>query len=171
MPDLVEDREAVVEEVVEHLVEQPAGALGEELLAQCLVALAAGEQSRDGKELPVRDRDEVVRADEHVELGRVQPRDRLVVDGEVEDDEEVAVLLVVVDLRALPLGDDVLDVERMPAEAVGQHVRRLEVGADDVDPGEVASAELGDGRRTCDDLGRSAAASLPCKAGKAWHRY
>ena len=70
----------------------------------------------------VRDRDEVVRADEDVELGSVQPLDRLVVDGEVEDDEEIAVLLVVVDLRALTLRDDVLDVERMPAEALRQHV-------------------------------------------------
>ena len=36
--DLVEDREAVVEEVVEHLVEQATGALREELLAERLVA-------------------------------------------------------------------------------------------------------------------------------------
>ena len=34
VPDLVEDREAVVEQVVEHLVQQPAGALGEELLPE-----------------------------------------------------------------------------------------------------------------------------------------
>ena len=144
MPDLVEDREAVVEEVVEHLVEQPARALGEQLLAERLVVLAAREEARDGQQLAVRDRDEVVRPDEDVELGGVQPLDRLVVDREVEDDEEVAVVLVVVDLRALALRDDVLDVERMPAEALGQHVRRLEVGPDDVDPGEAASGELAD---------------------------
>jgi hypothetical protein len=35
----------------------------------------------------------------------------------VEDAEEVAVVDVVVDLRALALGEDVFDVERMPAEA------------------------------------------------------
>ena len=171
MADLVEDREAVVEQVVEHLVQEPARALGEQLLPQGLVGLAAREEARDGKELAVRDRDEVVRPDEDVDLGGVQPLDRLVVDGEVEDDEEVAVFLVVVDLRALALRDDVLDVERMPAEALGQHVRRLEIGPDDVDPGEAASAELANGNRACDDLGRSAAASPPCKAGQARHRY
>ena len=47
VPDLVEDREAVVEEVVEHLVEQPPGALREELLAERLVLLAAREEPRD----------------------------------------------------------------------------------------------------------------------------
>ena len=89
--DLVEDREAVVEEVVEHLVEQAAGALREELLAERVVVLAAREEPRDGQQLAVRERDEVVLADEDVELGRVEPLDRLVVDGEVEDGEEVAV--------------------------------------------------------------------------------
>ena len=47
VPDLVEDREAVVEQVVEHLVEQAARALREELLAEGLVLLAAGEEARD----------------------------------------------------------------------------------------------------------------------------
>ena len=42
--DLVEDREAVVEEVVEHLVEEPAGALGEQLLAERLVASRSGRR-------------------------------------------------------------------------------------------------------------------------------
>ncbi len=106
-----------------------------------------------------------------VDLGGVQPLDRLVVDGEVEDDEQVAVVLVIVDLRALALRDDVLDVERMPAEALGQHVRRLEIGPDDVDPGEAASAELANGCGACDDLRRSAAAGPACDAGQAWHRY
>ena len=46
MPDLVEDREAVVEEVVEHLVEEPPGALREELLAEALVLFAAPEEPR-----------------------------------------------------------------------------------------------------------------------------
>ena len=123
MADLVEDREAVVEEVVEDLVEQAARALREELLAERLVVLAAPEEARDGQELAVRDRDEVVVPDEEVELGRVQPLDALVVRGEVEDAEEVAVVLVVVDLRPLALRDDVLDVERMPAEALGERLR------------------------------------------------
>jgi hypothetical protein len=74
----------------------------------------------------------------------------------VENREEVPVLLVVVDLRALPLGDDVLDVEWMPSEAFGQYERRLDVRGDDVDPGEAASGELvDDRRRTYDDLTRT----------------
>ena len=67
----------------------------------------------------------------------------LVVDREVEDGEEVALVRVVVDLRPLALRDDVLDVERVPAEALGELLRRLDVGRDDVDPGEAASGELG----------------------------
>ena len=115
--DLVEDREAVVEEVVEHLVEQAAGALREELVAQPLVLLQPREQARDRQQLDVRDRDEVVGPEEEVELAGVQPLDVLVVRREVEDAEEVAVVDVVVDLRTLALREDVLDVERVPAEA------------------------------------------------------
>src|SRR5207247_3970559 len=75
--DLVEDREAVVEEVVEHVVEQVARALREELVTQPLVLLASAEEPRDGEQLDVRERDEVVLADEVVELGRVQALDGL----------------------------------------------------------------------------------------------
>ena len=124
MRDLVEDREAVVEEVVEDLVQQPPRAAREELLAQALVLLAAPEETRDREELAVGDRDDVVVADEDVELGGVQPLNRLVEDREVEDGEEVPVLLVVVDLRPLSLRDDVLDVEGMPAEALRERLRR-----------------------------------------------
>ena len=46
VPDLVEDREAVVEEVVEHLVEQAARALREELLAERLVVARSARNSR-----------------------------------------------------------------------------------------------------------------------------
>ena len=140
--DLVEDREAVVEEVVEHLVQQPARALGEELLAEVLVRLAAGEEPRDRQELAVREGREVVLPDEDVELAGVEPLDGLVVDGEVEDGEEVPLVLVVVDLRPLPLGDDVLDVQGVPAEALGEALGGLEVGADRVDPGQPAGCEL-----------------------------
>ena len=59
--DLVEDREAVVEEVVEHLVEQTARALREELLAERVVLLAAAEEPRDRQQLDRRQRDQVVR--------------------------------------------------------------------------------------------------------------
>ncbi len=74
-------------------------------------------------------RDEVVGPDERVELDGVQPLDRPVVSGEVEDGEEIALVGVVVDLRALALGEDVLDVERMPAEAVRELLDRVEVRA------------------------------------------
>ena len=109
-------------------------------------------------------------ADEDVELGGVQPLDRLVVDGEVEDGEEVAVVLVVVDLRPLALRDDVLDVERVPAEALGELLRRLDVGRDDVDPGEAASGELVDerrGRATTSRRAAGAAILRGCGAGSA----
>ncbi len=122
-------------------------------------------------EPPIRDRDDVVVPDEDVELGRVQPLHCLVEDREVEHGEEVALVLVVVDLRALTLGDDVLDVERVPAEALGERLRRLHVRRDDVDPGEAASGELVDERsRPRDDLARGAGARTP-DAGQARHGY
>ncbi len=157
MRDLVEDREAVVEEVVEDLVQQPAGAAAEELIAKVLVVLAAGEEPGDRVQLPVRDGDDVVVADEDVELACVQALYLLVVEGEVEDGEEVALVLVVVDLRPLALGDDVLDVERMPPEPLGERLRRLDVRRDGVDPGEAASGELADERSWLRDDGPRAA--------------
>ena len=121
MTDLVEDREAVVEEVVEHLVEQTAGAFREELLAKDVILFAAVEEARHRQQLDGRQGDQVVGADEEVELGGVQALDRPVVDREVEHAEQVALLGVVVDLRALPLRHDVLDIEGMPAEAAREH--------------------------------------------------
>ena len=105
--------------------------------------------------------------EEEVELGGVQPLDGLVVDREVEDDEQVAVVLVLVDLRPLALGDDVLDVERVPLEALGEHLRRVSVRRDDVDPGEAASAELVDERgRRDDDLARAAGRAVRRMRGR-----
>ena len=101
---------------------------------------------------------------------RVQSLDVLVVDREVEDGEEVALVLVVVDLRALALRDDVLDVERVPAEALGELLRRLDVGRDDVDPGEPASGELVDDRRRRDDR-RAATGARTTDAREARHGY
>ena len=66
-----------------------------------IVFLAPAEQPCDRQQLDRRERDEVVGPDEHIELGRVQALDRPVVDGEVEDAEEVPLVGVVVDLRAL----------------------------------------------------------------------
>ena len=59
MADLVEDREAVVEEVVEDVVEEVAGALREEGLAQLGLVQAALEEPRDRQQLDGRQRDEV----------------------------------------------------------------------------------------------------------------
>jgi hypothetical protein len=131
VPDLVQDREAVVEEIVEDVVEQVARALAEEVGSEFLVLLAAREQARDGQELDVRQRDEVVEPDEDVELGRVQPLDRLVVGREMKDDEEV--LGVLVDLGPLALREDVLEIERMPAEALRERSDRLVVDRIEVD--------------------------------------
>ena len=138
VPDLVEDREAVVEEVVEDVVEEVARPLAEEAVAQLGIVRAALEEARDRQQLDRRERDEVVRAEEDVELAGVQPLDCLVVDREVENDE--AVVVVLVDLRPLPLGEDVFHVEWVPAEALGQR-RRLFLGRRvEVNPGEAVGA-------------------------------
>src|SRR5207244_2065756 len=105
------------------LVEQTSRALREELLAESGILLAAAEEARDRQQLDRRQRDQVVGPDEDVELGGIQALDRAVVDREVQDAEEVALVGVVVDLRALALRHDVLDVERMPAAAVGELLR------------------------------------------------
>src|SRR5204863_17781 len=83
--DLAEHREAVVERAVDHLVEQVARPLGEELVADLLVGAAALEQVLDRLERHVRDRDQEVRADEDVELARVEPADLLVEHRAVAD--------------------------------------------------------------------------------------
>ncbi len=165
--DLVEDREAVVEEVVEHVVEQVAGALAEEALAQLLVVDAALEEPCHRQQLDVRQRDQVAGPDEDVELGRVQPLDVLVVERKVEDREEV--VRVLVDLRPLALREDVLDVERVPAEALGERGRSLGVRCVEVDPGEAAGGELSRFAARADDLGRGGA--LAPYPGQAGHRY
>jgi hypothetical protein len=59
----------------------------------------------------------------------------------VEDDEEV--LGVLIDLRALALGEDVLDIEWVPTEALGELACLLEGGAGEMNPGEVVRRELG----------------------------
>ena len=170
--DLVEDRKAVVVEVVEHFVEEPSGALGEQALPEALVVLAPPEEPRHRVELDVRHRHQVVRAEEEVELGRVQTLDRLVVRGKVEDAEQVALVDIVVDLRALPLRQDVLDVERVPAEARAEIVDRLRIERLEVDPGEAFGAELSDAWfRARRDRLREAARPRPPDAGQAWHRY
>jgi len=65
----------------------------------------------------------------------------------VEDGEEVAAVPAVVagvdiDLRALAPREDVLDVQRMPAEAAGEKLRLAAGRREEVDPGDAAGAEL-----------------------------
>ena len=127
------------------------------------------EQPRDRQQLDRRQCDEVVGAYEDVELGGVQPLDRAVVDREVQHAEEVALVGVVVDLRPLTLGHDVLDVERMPAEPIGKLLRALERRGVEMDPGEAGGAELsGPGRRRRRGDGRVRACAYGgCEAGSA----
>src|ERR671914_1852861 len=113
---LAEHREAVVERVVDDLVEQVARALREQRLAHLLGGAAALEQVLDRRQRRVRQRDQVVGPDEHVELARVEPPDRLVEHREVENDEQVVGVLV--DLRPLVARQDVLVVERVELEVL-----------------------------------------------------
>ena len=143
--DLVEDREAVVVKVVEELVEQTARAAREQVVPELLVVDAALEESRERLQLDGRQRDEIVRTDEHVELAGVQPADRRVVDGEVQDREEIASALrfgVCIHLRTLTPGKHVLDVERVPAEARGEQLDLLVARRLEVDPGEIVLLEF-----------------------------
>ena len=91
----------------------------------------------------------------------------------MEDAEEVALVAVVVDLRPLPLREDVLDVEGMPAETLAQAVDRLGVDRRvEMDPGEALGAELSDAWfRARRDRLAEAARPRPPDAGEAWHRY
>src|SRR5205823_342891 len=172
--DLVEDREAVVVEVVEHLVQQPPGAAVEECLAHLVALVCAAEEQRHRAKLDRRQRDEVVRSEEDVELAGVEPADRLVVDGEVENREQVALALflgVDVDLRPLTAREDVLDVEGVPAEAPGELVRLLVARSLEVDPGQVGAVELSEPRPLC-DLGHAGGANATrTDARQARHRY
>ncbi len=91
----------------------------------------------------------------------------------MQDAEEVALFGVVVDLRALPLREDVLDVEWMPAETLAQRIDRLGIDRRvEVDPGEAVGAELSDAwfRARCDRLGVRARPRPP-DTGQVGHRY
>jgi len=132
--------------------------------------LAAAEQPRHGEELDVRDRDEVVGPEEDVELGGVQPLNRLVVAREVKDCEEI--VGVVVHLRPLAAREDVLTVEWMPLEALGQLADDAAVDGLEVDPAETAGAELSDARcRVQARIDLRQARPGPPDARKAGHRY
>jgi len=89
----------------------------------------------------------------------------------VEDREQV--LRVVVDLRPLALREDVLEVERMPAEALSEQLRVGRVQRLEVNPGEAAGCELlNPGLRLAQrDVARGRASSGPRQAWQAGHRY
>ena len=91
----------------------------------------------------------------------------------MENAEEIALVGVVVDLRALTLREDVLDVERMPAEALTERVDGLRVDRRvEVDPGEAVGAELSDAWfRARGYRLRESVRPRPPDAGQAGHRY
>ncbi len=173
--DLVEDREAVVVEVVEDLVEQPARPAREQVVAQLLVVRDALEEARDGTQLDHREGDDVVGPDKDVELAGVQPADVGVVDGEMKDGKEVGARLgvrVLVDLRPLAPREDVLDVERVPAEAGREAADLLVRRSVEVDPGEAVGVELVRAelaRREIDARRRTGPARTDAR--QARHRY
>ena len=138
-------------------------------MPQLLVGRAALEEARDRLQLDGGEGDEVVRPDEDVELAGVQPTDVRVVDGEVEDGEEV--VGVFVDLRPLPLRENVLEVERVPAKTLGEQRRLLERRGVQVNPGQPMGVELCVARlRPCVDVPRLRAGSRALDAGQARHR-
>ena len=123
-----------------------------------------------GSSSTVGQRDEVAVAEEDVELAGVQALDDLVVDREVEDAEEV--VRVLVDLRALALGEDVLEIEGVPAEAGLELLGLLRRRRCQMDPGELAVVELSEPRLgpRDGDLGHARAPGRPLDAGQARHR-
>ena len=138
--DLAQHREAVVEAVVDEPVEQVAGAAREELLAQLLLGAAALEQVLDRLQRLVRDRDQVVGADEEVELAGAEAPRRRVEDREVEDDEQVVV--VDVDLRPLVAREHVLEVEGVEVEVLLEPGALERARALDVDPAQAGGVDL-----------------------------
>jgi len=89
----------------------------------------------------------------------------------MQNAEEIALVGVVVDLRALALGEDVLDVERMPAEPAGEHAGVERVGRVEMNPGETGRAELSGRYRRCRDGNRRVACACAPDARQARHRY
>ena len=146
------------------MVEQIARALREELFAQFHVLLATPEEG-DRQELDVRQRDQEVRAEEDIQFGGVESLDALVVEREVEDDEDVG--LVLVDLRPLALREDVLHVQLVKAEALGEKRGFERARLVYVDPGEAVTCKLGDARLDAlDDVARGSAGASTPDAGR-----
>jgi hypothetical protein len=89
----------------------------------------------------------------------------------VEDAEEVTLVGVVVDLRALALRQHVLDVEWVPAEAVCELLSMPQRRCVEVDPGETGAAELSRLDRRCRNRGGGIAPTRATDARQARHRY
>ena len=83
-------------------------------VAQLLLLAVALEHRGQRRERDVRERDQVVRAHEQVELGGQDPAGLLLEQREVQDDEDVVVVLV--ELRRVVARVDVLVVERVEVE-------------------------------------------------------
>ena len=109
-------------------------------------------------------RDDEVGPDEDVELGGVQPADRLVVAREVQDDEQVVVVLV--DLRALVAAEDVLVVERVEVEVLLEPGAVDRARALDVDPAQAGGLELLDVRGLRLSGPGDAVRARPCPAAQ-----
>ena len=114
-----------VHEAIDEPVQHEVGALGHEVLGP-LGNLVDGLQavSVDG--------DEMVGAEEHVEL---VSRDVVAVGLNRSEPDEEDARAIVVDLGALREVQAVFDGERMKVEANGKRVERVLVGPENVDPG------------------------------------
>jgi hypothetical protein len=155
---------------IDDLVEQVTRPLGEERLARLLAGAAAVEQVLDRLQPLVGQRDQEVGADEDVDLRGVEAADRLVVAREVQDDEQVAVVLV--DLRALVAREHVLVVELVEVEALLEPGLVRGARALDVDPAEAGGLDDVGARIVALDRGvRRRRAKEPAKAwlGEARH--
>ncbi len=144
-PHLAKHREAGVDRLVDDPVKQVARPVGEELGPAVLVLGDAIEEAGELHEPFVGQRDDVVRADEEIQLDGLETPGRLVVAGEVENDEEV----VVVDVHLGPLvaRDEVLEGERVEVEVLGQPLPLGEPRALDVDPAQPVVLDGRDRRR------------------------
>ena len=129
---LAQHRERRIDAGVDDLVEQVAGPLGEDLLAQVVLLAIPLEHRRQRWQRHVRQRDDVIGTHEQVELGSQDARAVLVEEWEVQHDEDVVVVLV--ELRALVAREDVLVVERVEIEVLLQPVAVRGAGRFDVDP-------------------------------------
>ena len=135
--DLAEHREAVVERVVDDLVEQVAGALREAAFSRT----SSEERQRSNRYSTGGSGwfGSVIRKSGPMNMSSsaaFSRPTRLVEDREVQDDEEVVVVLV--DLRALVAREDVLVVERVELEVLLEPGALGGAGALDVDPAQAA---------------------------------